>query len=86
MSSQHLPVRADKVSLRKGHSRGSFNKPGIVTVRNETDILAVRFFCIQEAMRLRQFSRFLFGQLSEGKKRSGKLILCQGIEHITLVL
>ena len=37
-------------------------------------------------MRLRQFSRFLLGQLSQRKKRSGKLILGQGIEHITLVL
>ena len=58
----------------------------IVTVRNEADILAVRFVSIDEALLLRDLTDFFLGVGTEREECVGKLILSHGVEHIALIL
>ena len=86
MLAQLLAVPIYKISMRILLSRVLFNKRCIIAIRNKANILTVMLFCIQQAGFCCQLPHFrLVGIVPQRKNRMCKLLLCHGIQHITLV-
>ena len=64
----------------------SFNKSGIIAVRHETDVLAVRLIRIDKAFPLCNIPNLCFVIFSQREQRVGQLLLGQIIKDIALVL
>mgnify|MGYP000812916848 CR=1 FL=1 len=86
VSSEDFPVRCHKIAFRNGLSGIFFDKGSVIAVRDKTDILTVRFVCIDEALFLSYLTNFRLGIGSQGEKCMGKLILSHGIKYIALIL
>ena len=86
VAAQNMAFRIHKIALRGFFSRIALQKTGVVVVLNKADFLAVRLVRHAEPGFLRHAAGLRFGVCAQGHQRMRELVLCQGIEHIALVL
>ena len=64
----------------------AFQEGGIISVRDEADILAVPLPGIDKALLLGDLPHLLLGQLSQGELGVGQLLLIQAGQKVGLIL
>ena len=85
MFAEHATVFVNELAVRIVSARKRANKRGIITVRHEADILAVRLIGVMEAELTRKLARMRFCHASERKQRMPQFVLRHRIEHVALV-
>ena len=86
MLAKHRAILCHKLSVRKFFSTIPLNKGCIIPVGHKTDILTVRLVGIDKIHFIRNLTDLRFAVIAKWKQRVGKLLLCQVVEHIALVL
>ena len=86
MSADRLALQIKKRSCRVLFSGILFHKLDIVPVRNEANVLTVVLPGVAESQLFRDLSHFLFHFAAQRKLYVAKLVLCQHIQHIALIL
>ncbi len=86
MPSQYMSVPVHKIPGDKLNFAVSLQKTGIVAIRNEADILAVRFSGVSEARRSCQCADSRFVVFSHRQQQAAQPRLGEGVEKIALIL
>ena len=86
MGAQHRTVQMDKLAGLRPALRDVLYHLGIIPVRHETDVLAVRLLGVLQPFRCRFLPNLRLAQMPQRKQNMRQLFLFQGVQHITLVL